>query len=139
MAVGPWLQRCTPGVSSLMVIFFLAFSESLFIFYTLFVHLVIFAMPLRIFRGARLATQQIRAGLEASQQDTERHQDQPNNSHQPSPSPSEMIHVTIIPSYKESIETLQDTLRILASHRLAKTTYDVRRHWCALQTIKCGC
>ncbi|KAG8158203.1 hypothetical protein KVR01_011964 [Diaporthe batatas] len=121
MALGPWLQRCTPGVSSLMVIFLLTFSESFFILYTLFVHLVIFAMPLRIFRGARLATQQIRATLQASQQETGRDEDPP--SHQPSS--ADLIHVTIIPSYKESIQTLQDTLRILASHPLAKTTYDI--------------
>ncbi|POS75627.1 hypothetical protein DHEL01_v205986 [Diaporthe helianthi] len=123
MAIGLWLQRCTPGVSSLMVIFLVTFSESFLIIYTLFIHLVISAMPLRIFRGARLATQQMRAALEASQQEMDEPENSSASSHNPT-SPG-LIHVCIIPSYKESSETLHDTLRILASHRLAKSTYDV--------------
>lgn len=145
MGIGLWLQRCTPGVSSLVIIFLLGisnmrffiggtqevadgtglgrqrltFSEGFFIFYTIFLHIVLSAIPLRIFRGARLATQQIQAALEVSRQES----DQPENLQSP---PSELIHVSIIPSYKESIDTLQDTLRVLASHRLAKSTYDVR-------------
>lgn len=144
MGIGLWLQRCTPGVSSLVIIFLLGvsnlrlsagdaqemtdgtgpgrhrltFSEGFFIFYTIFLHIVLSAIPVRIFRGARLATQQIQEVLEVSRQES----DQPEN---PQSSPSELIHVSIIPSYEESIETLQDTLRVLASHRLAKSTYDV--------------
>lgn len=148
MGIGLWLQRCTPGVSSLVIIFLLGvsntkfpvgdaqemtdgtslrrqrltFSEGFFIFYTIFLHIVLSAIPLRIFRGARLATQQIQAALEVSRQES----DQPGNpqgrGHQSSP--TQLIHVSIIPSYKESIDTLQDTLKILASHRLAKSTYD---------------
>lgn len=123
MALVLWLQRCTPGLSSLIIMILLIFSENFFIFYTVFVHLVISAMPLRIFRGARLATQQILAALEASQQETDQLENPSHSFHQPST--SEVIHVSIIPSYKESIETLQDTLRILASHSLAKSTYDI--------------
>ena len=125
MAIGLWLQRCTPGVSSLLVLFLLTFSEGFFIFYAIFLHVIISAIPLRIFRGARLATQQMQAALDASQQESDKTGNQQDSSHQSSP--PELIHVSIIPSYKESIETLQDTLRILASHRLAKSTYDVRR------------
>lgn len=124
MAIGLWLQRCMPGVSSLMIILLITFSENFFIFYTIFLHVVISAIPLRIFRGARLATQQIRAVLEVSQKESDRSESAQDSSHRSSP--SELIHVSIIPSYKESIETLQDTLKILASHRLAKSTYDVR-------------
>lgn len=152
MGIGLWLQRCTPGVSSLVIIFLLGisfissttgdtpeinhdtgmgrqrltFSEGFFIFYTLFLHVVVSAIPLRIFRGARLATRQIQAELEGSQQESDQPEDPQGRGHQSSP--SEAIHVSIIPSYKESLETLQDTLRVLASHRFAKSTYDVRRH-----------
>lgn len=152
MGIGLWLQRCTPGVSSLVIILLLGisfissitghaqevthdtglgrqrltFSEGFFIFYTIFLHVIISAIPLRIFRGARLATQQIQAVLEASQQESDQPEYPQGHGHQSSP--SEIIHVSIIPSYKESIETLQDTLRILTSHRLAKSTYDVRRY-----------
>lgn len=163
MEIGLWLQRCTPGVSSLVVIILLGvsntrilsrdaqdmiddtgpgrqsltFSESFFIFYTIFLHLVISAMPLRIIRGARLATQQMQAALKVSQKES----DEPENSQIRSyhSSPPELIHVSIIPSYKESIETLQDTLRILASHRLAKTTYDVRIYSHPPHKTQCGC
>lgn len=151
MGIGLWLQRCTPGVSSLVIIFLLGvsntklfagdtqemadgtglerqrltFSEGFFIFYTISLHIVLSAIPLRIFRGARLATQQIQAALEVSRQESDQPEKPQGRAYQSSP--SELIHVSIIPSYKESIETLQDTLRILASHRLAKSTYDVRR------------
>lgn len=150
MAIGLWLQRCTPGVSSLVIIFLLGvsntslsagdvekmtndpglggqrptFSECFFIFYTIFLHIVLSAIPLRIFRGARLATRQMQAALEVSQQESDQTETSQGRGYQSSP--SELVHVSIIPSYKESIETLQDTLRILASHRLAKSTYDVR-------------
>lgn len=151
MGIGLWLQRCTPGVSSLVIIFLLGvsnmrfsagdaqemndgtslerqrptFSEGFFIFYTMLLHVVLSAIPLRIFRGARLATQQIQAALEVSRQESDQTENPQSRGYQSSP--SELIHVSIIPSYKESIETLQDTLKILASHRLAKSTYDVRR------------
>lgn len=151
MEIKLWLQRCTPGVSSLVIIFLLGvshtglftreerdetneaglgrqrltFSEGFLIFYTIFLHGVLSALPLRIFRGAMLATQQIQAAFEASKQESD-HPEYPQGVSDQS-SPSEVVHVSIIPSYKESVETLQDTLRVLASHRLAKSTYDVRR------------
>ena len=152
MEIGLWLQRCAPGVSSLVVIFLLGisitrslvgdaqdmmtngtglgrqqltFSEGFFIFYTIFLHVVVSALPLRIFRGAMLATRQIQGALRVSQQESDQPEHPEGRSHQSSP--SELIHVSIIPSYKESIETLQATLRVLASHRLARSSYDVRR------------
>ena len=36
-----------------------------------------------------------------------------------------VIHAIILPSYKEDIDTLRETLSVLASHFLAKPTYDV--------------
>jgi hypothetical protein len=36
-----------------------------------------------------------------------------------------VIHAIILPSYKEDIDTLRETLSVLASHVLAKPTYDV--------------
>lgn len=163
MGIGLWLQRCTPGVSTLVIIFLLGvsntrlfagdtkqtvddmgrgtqrptFSEGFFIIYTIFLHAVISALPLRTFRGARLATQEIQAALRASQQESDQPENPQCGSHLPSP--PELIHVSIIPSYKESIETLQDTLRILASHRLAKSTYDVRRYAHAPYKALYGC
>lgn len=137
MAIGLWLQRCTPGVSSLMIIFLLAFSERFFVFYTIFLHVVISAIPLRIFRGARLATEQIQAAIEICQKLSDKPRAPQGSSYQGAP--FEVTHVSIIPSYKESIETLQDTLRILASHRHAKSTYDVRTSPHAPQRTQSDC
>lgn len=36
-----------------------------------------------------------------------------------------VIHAIILPSYKEDIDTLRETLAVLASHRLAHLSYDV--------------
>lgn len=36
-----------------------------------------------------------------------------------------VIHAIILPSYKEDIDTLRETLSVLASHHLAKSSYDV--------------
>lgn len=156
MEIGLWLQRCTPGVSSLVVIFLLSvsiarsvigeaqettndtglgrqqltFSEGFFIFYTICLHVILSALPLRMFRGAMLATREIQGALKASQQESDQPGVPESRSHQSSP--SGVIHVSIIPSYKESIETLQDTLRLLASHRLARSSYDVRKNVRAL-------
>ena len=37
-----------------------------------------------------------------------------------------VVHAIILPSYKEDIDTLRETLSVLASHVLAKSSYDVR-------------
>jgi hypothetical protein len=36
------------------------------------------------------------------------------------------LHAVIIPNYKEDIETLKETLEVLACHPQASTTYEVR-------------
>ena len=37
----------------------------------------------------------------------------------------QILHAIIIPSYKEDIDTMRETLSVLASHGMAKTSYDV--------------
>lgn len=37
-----------------------------------------------------------------------------------------VIHAVLIPNYKEDMDTLRETLEVLAHHELAKTCYDVR-------------
>jgi hypothetical protein len=39
--------------------------------------------------------------------------------------PDRVIHAIVIPNYKEEIETLRETLEVLASHSQARNTYDV--------------
>ena len=36
-----------------------------------------------------------------------------------------VVHAIILPSYKEDMDTMRETLSVLASHILAKTSYDV--------------
>jgi hypothetical protein len=36
-----------------------------------------------------------------------------------------VIHAIILPSYKEDLETMKETISVLASHVLAKSSYDV--------------
>ena len=36
-----------------------------------------------------------------------------------------VVHAIILPSYKEDMDTMRETLSVLASHVLAKTSYDV--------------
>lgn len=43
-----------------------------------------------------------------------------------------VIHAIILPSYKEDIDTMRETLSVLASHVLAKPTYDVSENLCSV-------
>jgi hypothetical protein len=38
-----------------------------------------------------------------------------------------LVHAIILPNYKEEIDTLRETLDVLASHQLARPSYEVRR------------
>ncbi|MCJ1378931.1 hypothetical protein MMC17_002030 [Xylographa soralifera] len=44
-----------------------------------------------------------------------------------SETPEPVVHAIILPSYKEDIDTLRETLSVLASHVLAKSNYDVSK------------
>lgn len=38
-----------------------------------------------------------------------------------------LVHAIILPNYKEDMDTLRETLEVLASHQLASSSYEVRR------------
>ena len=38
-----------------------------------------------------------------------------------------VTHAIILPSYKEDMDTMKETISVLASHVLARTSYDVRK------------
>lgn len=42
-------------------------------------------------------------------------------------SPADVVHAIVIPNYKEEVDTLRETLEVLASHPMAATSYDVSR------------
>ena len=36
-----------------------------------------------------------------------------------------LVHTIILPNYKEEMDTLRETLEVLASHQLARSSYEV--------------
>lgn len=41
------------------------------------------------------------------------------------PSPGPIVHAVVIPNYKEEVDSLKETLEVLASHPQAQSSYDV--------------
>lgn len=160
MGVLKWLLRCIPGLSILLLLILLEcalkiaqtewisftyppflvdqplplIAQSIFIVYTLLLHILVLVFPVRLCYSVWTAASQIKSahgiGAEAaatnSQHDSISHSllDLELREH----STGEYCDVTmavIIPSYKEDIGTLEDTLRVLASHDRAKSSYDV--------------
>ena len=107
-------------------------AQAVFIAYSLFLHILAFVFPLRLCYAAWTATAQIRQAHDpslalnqinigekrsvtsiADNQDTQTEYD------------GRTIMAIILPSYKEDIATLVETLSVLGSHVLARSSYDV--------------
>ncbi len=43
--------------------------------------------------------------------------------------PDSVVHAIVIPNYKEEMDTLRETLDVLASHPQARNCYDVSQQW----------
>lgn len=112
-------------------------AQFLFISYSLILHLLAFFFPIRLCRSVYQASNAIeevfQARREANTTGKEKCEDVPIF-RQPSPSlqqeevpptPNETIHAIMVPSYKEDIGVLEDTLNVLASHGMASKSYDV--------------
>lgn len=113
-------------------------AQLLFISYSLFLHVLALLFPLRLCLAARAATEEIQrahsdtdAGLETPQdgpsgaeQEWDRLNDTPG-----ADTYGQTIMAIILPSYKEEVAVLEDTLRVLASHRLARSSYDVSYYY----------
>jgi hypothetical protein len=112
-------------------------AQFLFISYSLILHLLAFFFPIRLCRSVRQASNAIeevfQVHREANIAGKEKCEDVPIF-RQPSPSlqqeevpfmPNEAIHAIMVPSYKEDIRVLEDTLNVLASHGMASKSYDV--------------
>lgn len=161
MKVGNWISRCIPGLSTLSLIILLELSlkivqtewinyfhptsslhrnasliaQALFVAYSLFLHLLALIFPLRLCAAVYAATKQI--------EDTHPCQKGLGREDGPGPSPryeyteAEAEHnpsvtmAIIVPSYKEEVAILEASLRVLASHRHARTSYDV----CAFESL----
>jgi hypothetical protein len=108
----------------------------LFITYTLTLHTLAFLFPIRLCRSVSQASNAIeevlRARPEANAAGKEKCEDdsvvrRPLSSLQQEEvplKPNETIHAIMVPSYKEDIGVLEDTLNVLASHEMASKSYD---------------
>jgi hypothetical protein len=163
-----WLLRCTPGLSvfgllvllesSLKIVetewlsfFYPPFlvhvanpvvAQTIFISYSVFLHILALLFPLRLCASAWAATRDIRATHASSKTSTRNaHPAEELRNEHLDPDPQQDILKTsgsvkmavVLPSYKEDIEILESSLRVLASHTMARSSYDVR-HSCPLLT-----
>ncbi|MCJ1389691.1 hypothetical protein MMC18_002548 [Xylographa bjoerkii] len=129
----------------------LTVSQGIYIVYSVLVHvLACFAFPLRLIWSVWHMTDEIKtAKFEAAEEYAETEfSDDKSSQHSLSvkslsgtessisrvgtpkipslsESPEPVVHAIILPSYKEDIDTLRETLSVLASHVLAKSNYDV--------------
>jgi hypothetical protein len=160
MSLVRWATRCIPGLSVLALLVLIecalqVFQTSLigltyptglikrtnpvvaqFIFstYTISLHVLALLFPLRLCRAVWAATSAIQqAQYESGNFISKKEKDNDGGSPKLRCTDGEegdIIHAIIIPIYKEEVETLEDTLSVLASHPAAMHMYDVRREQC---------
>lgn len=112
-------------------------AQGLFISYSIFLHILALLFPLRLCASAWAAAEGIRARHGLSRgghegglahgmpRDEIRDTDQRRDG---AKYPERVIMAIVLPSYKEDIEILETSLRVLASHSMAKSSYDVQYH-----------
>ena len=149
-----WLLRCVPGLSTVALLLLIEYALQIvqvgflrlraqpslvsspvhaqvaFCVYSTFIHLVAAIFPLRLIRAVKQAARAISAEhvhLKTKQELL----DAEVRTESRGPRSSSCRHVIIVPCYKESIETIEDTLSVLAQHEGARPDYDVRHsHLC---------
>ncbi|KAK9375614.1 uncharacterized protein V1513DRAFT_398308 [Lipomyces chichibuensis] len=147
--------RCIPGISTLLVIaFILVGHDSIgFIVLTLVYHALIVAFSVRTCRGIYatrrgmiktakqysltplipVSSSTFRilpvAGYDRRGSDVSSHSDEQNAESQVSTQIEDnsgaLIHAIFVPNYKEHLDTLRESLSMLASHCMARSSYDV--------------
>jgi hypothetical protein len=156
MALARWVTRCIPGLSVLALLVliesalqifqttFIGFTyptglikranpvvaQFIFSTYTILLHLLAFLFPLRLCRAVWCATSAIRQAQFDSGNFLP-NKEKGNDGGSPrlrgsDGDDADIVHVVIIPIYKEEVETLEDALNVLASHSAARQTYNVR-------------
>ncbi|KIW30612.1 uncharacterized protein PV07_06345 [Cladophialophora immunda] len=160
MGILKWSLRCIPGLSvfGLLILLesalkiveteWLSFfyppflkhiaspvvAQTIFISYSVFLHVLALLFPLRLCVSAYSATREIHATHRRSKLtrgDTvqcDGFRDEPHGfgTQQDTAKRSGAVTMAVVlPSYKEDIEILETSLRVLASHTLARSSYDV--------------
>jgi hypothetical protein len=114
----------------------LTHSQFAFVCYTLFVHTIALLFPFRLCFGTVSLTKSLRSSLKQNTPAQPIASRTNGDKHDPEVSPTSMemedkagrqnvLHAIIIPNYKEDIETLRETLDVLACHSQAGSSYDV--------------
>lgn len=96
--------------------------RALFSFYSIFVHILAAVFPVRACLAVRYITRQVRKAkseLRTSPAASPLYISEKN------PLDNTLLHVIIIPNYKEDVDTLRATMAVLASHAQAQTSYHV--------------
>lgn len=142
-----WTTRCIPafsicGVVALLLCSFIispygkgesgkhngqaTIPQLILSFYTIFCHVMSIAFPVRVCWAIRDVLNRTRkSALEIPNTTRHRSRSLKRDSgtfEQPVP-----LFVIILPAYKEEMSTLEETLKVLASHTQARTSYHVRR------------
>lgn len=135
-------------------------TQLFFVFYTVLVHLLALAFPVRLCYAVWQLTREIKSviaqygstyrqsgirsltrtlgspGASLSHIETARGESTSRSSSSSgetrirSDSLGMVVHAILLPNYKEDIDTLRETLEVLASHAQARTSYDVRMMIC---------
>jgi hypothetical protein len=109
-------------------------SQHVFVFYTTFVHFLAFLFPFRLCWGVWSLTRSLKKvtnrpdihPLRRPSYDSEL--DGAKNCYVeavPLDSSNEVLHAIIVPNYKEDLDTLRETLDVLACHPQASSNYEV--------------
>ena len=115
----------------------LTYSQFVFVCYTVFVHGVALIFPFRLCWGTASLTRRLRKTIQHNTplQSAAYHSSTGGHKHDLDDSISiEMeskanrqgvLHAIVLPNYKEDIDTLRETLDVLACHPQAASSYDV--------------
>ncbi|OAL29436.1 hypothetical protein AYO20_09173 [Fonsecaea nubica] len=155
-----WSLRCIPGLSVLGLLVLLesalkivetewltffyppflkhiaspVIAQTLFISYSVLLHILALLFPLRLCASAYAATRAIKATHLRSnitlsntvhRNDLREEYQGLESQHDTAKRPGVVTMAVVLPSYKEDIEILETSLRVLASHTLAKSSYDI--------------
>ncbi|RMD42807.1 hypothetical protein DV735_g2359, partial [Chaetothyriales sp. CBS 134920] len=145
MVFRQWVLRCAPGITALLLLAVVEYnlqlarsvycyvfynylepgytpsvvSQLLFGAYSILLHLLGVYFPIRLILATRRATKAVRA----AHLDARANQARTNAAEDAVLPP--VTHVIVMPCYKESVETIQEALAVLASHRDAREMYCV--------------
>jgi hypothetical protein len=141
-----WATRCVPAFSIFLVFILLAFafviapygkahngkhlgeatiSQLILSIYTVFLHLLSIVFPIRVCWSLRDVIRRMRHSVGTSNANTPLLKQPKKDVDVDETEITSPLFPIILPAYKEEVSTLEETLRILASHPQARQSYHV--------------